>query len=70
MEYAEENLSTILSSRPLIPTETHEMLDPMLDALAYLHTQGFVHGHIKPSNIMAVNERLKSPGTASRRRDK
>jgi TonB family protein len=62
MEYAEENLSTILSSRPLTQKETHEMLGPILEALAYLHAQGFVHGHIKPSNIMAVHEQLKISG--------
>jgi TonB family protein len=59
MEYAEENLSTILPSRPLTPEEVSEMLNPMLDALAYIHGQGLVHGHIKPANIMAVGEQLK-----------
>jgi TonB family protein len=59
MEYAEENLATILSYRPLTPTEAREMLQPTLEALAYLHANGFVHGHIKPSNIMAVGEQLK-----------
>ncbi len=59
MEYAEENLSTILPTRALTVDETREMLDPTLDALAYIHSQGFVHGHIKPSNIMAVDEKLK-----------
>ncbi|MCU1298042.1 MAG: serine/threonine kinase [Acidobacteriaceae bacterium] len=59
MECAEENLSTILSYRPLTAKETHEMLGPMLDALAYLHAQGFVHGRIKPSNIMVVDEQVK-----------
>jgi TonB family protein len=59
MEYAEESLSTILPSRPLTAAETNEMLKPMLDALAYIHGQGLVHGHIKPANIMAVGEQLK-----------
>jgi TonB family protein len=59
MEYAEESLSTILPSRPLTPEEANEMLNPMLDALAYIHGQGFVHGHITPANIMAVGEQLK-----------
>ena len=35
------------------------MLAPVLDALAYMHGRGFLHGHIKPSNIMAVGEELK-----------
>ncbi|HXN00152.1 MAG TPA: protein kinase [Candidatus Dormibacteraeota bacterium] len=58
-EYAEENLSQILLQRPLTPQETREMLDPVLDALLYLHGKGFVHGSIKPSNIMAVADQLK-----------
>ena len=31
----------------------------LLDALAYVHGQGFVHGHIKPANIMGVEDQLK-----------
>jgi TonB family protein len=59
MEYAEENLAEILTQRPLSPAETKEMLGPMLDALGYIHGKGFVHGHIQPSNIMAIGDRLK-----------
>ncbi|MGB9407599.1 MAG: TonB family protein [Terracidiphilus sp.] len=58
-EYAEENLSEILPERPLTPAEAREMLDPILDALGYLHSKGFVHGHLKPSNIMVVNDLVK-----------
>lgn len=58
-EYAEENLSLILPERPLTPSETREMLDPVLDALGYIHESGFVHGHLKPSNIMVVDDQLK-----------
>jgi len=58
-EYAEENLSQILPERPLTPTEAKEMLDPVLDALSYLHERGFVHGALKPSNIMVVENQLK-----------
>jgi TonB family protein len=59
MEYADENLSSLLPTRPLTAAEAREMLEPTLDALAYIHEHGFVHGHIRPSNIMAVGERLK-----------
>jgi TonB family protein len=59
MEYADESLSAILPSRSLTTAETNEILSPMLDALAYIHAQGFLHGHIKPANIMAVGEQLK-----------
>jgi TonB family protein len=58
-EYAEEVLSQILENRPLTPAETGEMLDPVLDALFYLHGKGLAHGHLKPSNIMVVGDRLK-----------
>ncbi len=59
MEYADENLSLVLSSRPLTAAETREMLPPGLDALRYLHGKGFVHGHLKPDNIMATGDQLK-----------
>ena len=58
-EYAEEVLSQILPERPLTPAETGEMLDPVLDALSYLHRKGFVHGHLKPSNILVIDDQLK-----------
>jgi TonB family protein len=59
MEYAEEDLAQILPTRPLTPSETRDMLVPTLDALAYIHSKGFVHGHLKPSNIMAAGDQLK-----------
>ncbi|MFZ0137711.1 MAG: TonB family protein [Candidatus Sulfotelmatobacter sp.] len=59
MEYAEENLAEILPLRPLSAAEASEMLRPSAEALAYLHKSGFVHGRIKPSNIMAVGDQLK-----------
>jgi TonB family protein len=59
MEYAEEDLAQVLPHRPLTPEEAGAMLKPVLDALAYLHGKGFVHGHIKPANIMAVDDQVK-----------
>jgi len=59
MEYADENLAQVLPSRPLTSDEAREMLQPTLEALAYLHGRGFVHGHLKPANIMVVREQLK-----------
>ncbi len=59
MELADENLAQIIPERPLTPDEARDMLAPVLDALSYMHSRGFVHGHIKPSNIVAVGEELK-----------
>jgi periplasmic protein TonB len=58
-EYAGEVLSEILGERPLTPDEVKAMLGPILDALAYLHLNGFVHTRVKPSNIMVVDDQLK-----------
>ena len=59
MEYAEEDLSQILPQRPLTSPEAADMLLPLLEALSYLHAKGFVHGRIRPSNVLAVGDHLK-----------
>jgi TonB family protein len=59
MEFAEENLSQILPERALTAAETRDMLGPVLDVLVYLHSKGLVHGHVKPSNILATADQLK-----------
>ena len=79
MEYAEEDLSEILPQRALAPAEVSELLPPVLDALSYLHEKGYVHGRVKPSNVLAVSDQLKlsadsitaitEPASARRRRD-
>jgi TonB family protein len=58
-EYAEENLAQVLLERALTPEEAREMLPPILGALQYLHGKGFVHGHIQPSNILAIGNEVK-----------
>lgn len=79
MEFAEEDLSEILPHRALAAGEVSELLPPLLDALSYLHEQGYVHGRVKPSNVLAVGDQLKlsadsitamaEPSSARRRRD-
>jgi hypothetical protein len=61
-EFADEVLAQVLPDRPISPDEAQEMLDPVVDALSYLHGRGFVHGYLKPTNIMVVDNRLKIPG--------
>ena len=58
-EYAEQNLAQILPHRALTPSEVRDMLTPTLDALAFLHGQNLVHGQLKPSNFLVVNDQLK-----------
>src|SRR5579862_1438283 len=58
-DYAEEDLSLILPDRALSPEEVREMLPLIIDTLQYLHSHGFVHARMKPSNIQAVNDQLK-----------
>ena len=58
-EYAEETLSQILPDRPLSPREAREMLGPVLGALSYLHQRGLTHGHLRPTNIMVIDDRVK-----------
>jgi len=58
-ECAQEDLSQILPKRPLTQPEARDMLAPVLDVLGYIHAAGFVHGRMKPANIMAVDEQLK-----------
>jgi TonB family protein len=59
MEYAEEDLSQVVTTRALTPRECQEMLPAVLEGLAYIHRRGFVHGHLKPANIMAMQEQVK-----------
>jgi TonB family protein len=59
MECADDDLSQILPTRPLESTEVSDLLPPLLGALNYLHDGGLVHGRIKPSNVLAVGDRLK-----------
>jgi TonB family protein len=59
MECADDDLSKILPERPLDPSEVSDLLPPVLDALFYLHKSGFVHGRIKPSNVLAAGDQLK-----------
>jgi serine/threonine protein kinase len=59
MEYAEQTLAQILPRRALSPDEVREMLLPTLDVLAFLHRNQLVHGQLKPSNFLVINDQLK-----------
>jgi eukaryotic-like serine/threonine-protein kinase len=59
MEYAQQNLSQFVPRRRLSIMEAHGMLEPALSVLAYLHGRGLVHGRMKPTNIMGVDDEFK-----------
>jgi len=59
MQIADENLGQVLAERALTPEEARAMLPGLLDVLRYLHSKGFVHGHLKPSNLLAIGDQLK-----------
>src|SRR5579872_6742832 len=59
IEHADEDLSQILPQRPLNPGEVADMLPPVLDGLSYLHSNGWVHSRLRPSNVHAAGDHLK-----------
>jgi TonB family protein len=59
MEYADQTLAQLLPQRALTEDEAREMLDPILDVLAFLHGRGLVQGQLKPANILVVGDQLK-----------
>ena len=67
MEHASENLAQFLPQRALSPAETRDMLEPFVETLSYLHGKGFVHGGIRPGNILAIDDQLKLSSDAIRR---
>ncbi len=58
-EYADETLSQILPERPLTSDEAREMLGTVVNALTYLHRCCLTHGHLRPTNIMVVDDHIK-----------
>lgn len=59
MEYAEQTLAQVLAQRALTGEELRDMLPATLDALGFLHGKNLVHGQLKPTNFLVVNDQLK-----------
>jgi serine/threonine protein kinase len=59
MERADGDLAGVLAERALTAAEAHETLEPALQALAYLHEQGYLYGGLKPSRVLAIGEEVK-----------
>jgi TonB family protein len=58
-EYADEDLGDILPQRALNVEETRGMIEPAIEALAFLHGQNFVHARIHPGNVLAMGSQIK-----------
>ena len=58
-DYADQSLAQLLERRALTEDETREMLEPVLEALAFLHERRLVQGRLKPSNVLVVGEQLR-----------
>jgi TonB family protein len=67
MEYADQTLAQLLQHRALTEDEARELLGPTLEALAFLHRQGFVQGQLKPANILVVGDQVKLASDTARR---
>lgn len=61
-ELADHVLSESLPVGPSSPEKVKDFVLPVLDALLYLHELGYVHGHVKPSNIVVASKALKLSG--------
>jgi eukaryotic-like serine/threonine-protein kinase len=59
MEPVEANLSEILRERRLTEPETRQIATSLLEAIETLHSNGFVHEHVLPENVLAVGEVIK-----------
>jgi TonB family protein len=66
-EKADTFLSGMIPQRALSAEQMREILGPVIDALAFLHQSGFVHGSVKPSSIVLINTQWKlSPDEMAR----
>jgi hypothetical protein len=59
MEPVDANMGEILAERRLTTQETTQIATNLLTALEALHSNGFVHEHIEPANVLAVGESIK-----------
>jgi eukaryotic-like serine/threonine-protein kinase len=59
MEPVDANMGEIVAERRLTTQETTQIATSLLTALEALHSNGFVHEHIEPANVLAVGESIK-----------
>ena len=59
MEPTDEVLAAVLTDRRLQKDEAEQVAGSAVNALEYVHSNGFVHAGLEPQNIFAVGETIK-----------
>jgi serine/threonine protein kinase len=67
MPFADQTLADLLTHRALTEAEAREMLPPLLEALAFLHSRNLVHGQLKPTNVLVVGDQVTLASDTIRR---
>ena len=66
MEPVDANLGAVIGGQRLTLPEARQLAASLASALDVLHTNGFVHEHVEPSNVFAVGEVVKLRGDCIR----
>lgn len=56
---ADETLASLLRERPVTTEEAREILTNLRRGLQYLHAHGWVHGHLSPEQVLAVDDSIR-----------
>lgn len=56
MERAERSLADVVQTAPLSPPQAAEILAQLAEGLAHMHAQDWVHGDLKPSNVLVMTD--------------
>jgi hypothetical protein len=59
LESTDESLDDALRERPLDRDEATAIVLSVVEALGYLHSQGFVHGYLSPETVYAVGDTVR-----------
>lgn len=65
-EKVDANLAEVLDQGILTVTDVSQLAGSLVAALDVLHTHGFIHEHIEPRNIFAINNVVKLRGDCIR----
>ena len=65
-EKVDANLAEVLDQVSLSVTDVAQLASSLVAALDVLHTHGFIHEHIEPRNIFAINSVVKLRGDCIR----